>query len=794
MDFQKMLSDSMSHHSIITNETIIADGRLRRFHVQGDKTGSKDGFYALHCTDGVYSGMYGSWRVNNGEQINFCSKLKEDFTLEERKAHIESINKSKSLFEEEKKHRQNEAKVTAKRIWGESKPADVSHPYLIKKQIKAFRLRCDSDNRLIVPLYGIDNQLHSLQFISVDGDKRFLLGGAVTGNYFPIGNDKTPKDRIYIGEGVATCITIHEVTGCAVACAFNCGNLLPVAQIMRTKYPDAEVILAADNDIYTPNNPGLSKAKEAANAVNAKLIYPDFTNIDTSTRPTDFNDLMCLAGIEDVKKQLEVAIVKVETAGSLPKSLPDSATSVMPFDIEMLPKSISDYVIDVAERQQCPIDFVAVTALCALSAVLGRKILICPKQNDDWTITPNLWGAIIGRPSAMKSPAMKAALEPLKSIESDAAKQYELAKQDYETTKELLELGKASAKEEARKQLKAKKTEEAKATLTAANFIEPPPTRKRLIINDSTVEKFGELLNENPNGLLLVRDELSGWLSKLAKEEYQSDRAFYLECFDGNGHFIYDRIGRGTIDIKNTTLSIIGGIQPSKIIPLVRSAIKGTADDGLVQRLQLAVWPDDNKNWAWVDRAPNTEAKNNYHRVFESLNNLNPEAADGGQKCLRFTREAQVLFIQWMEENQKKARADEIHPALESCLLKLPKTVASIALLLQIVDDTQSVAVDDTAMIRALSWARYLITHAERLYNATNQDLVNAHLILERLNKLNDEFSVRDVLRKGWAGLSDLETIRGALEYLVDYKHLTVTVKSATSSGGRPTTYYRKTS
>jgi Protein of unknown function (DUF3987) len=100
------------------------------------------------------------------------------------------------------------------------------------------------------------------------------------------------------------------------------------------------------------------------------------------------------------------------------------------------------------------------------------------------------------------------------------------------------------------------------------------------------------LLNENPHGLLLVRDELAGFLAKMESEEYQSERAFYLEAFNGDGKYTYDRIGRGTIPIENCTLSIIGGIQPARIAPLVRGAATGISDDGLIQRLQLTVWPD----------------------------------------------------------------------------------------------------------------------------------------------------------------------------------------------------------
>jgi cytochrome bd-type quinol oxidase subunit 1 len=71
-------------------------------------------------------------------------------------------------------------------------------------------------------------------------------------------------------------------------------------------------------------------------------------------------------------------------------------------------------------------------------------------------------------------------------------------------------------------------------------------------------------------GLLLIRDELPGFLAKMESEEFQSDRAFYLEAFNGDGQFTYDRIGRGTVHIENCTLSIVGGVQPSRIAPLVR--------------------------------------------------------------------------------------------------------------------------------------------------------------------------------------------------------------------------------
>ncbi len=98
-----------------------------------------------------------------------------------------------------------------------------------------------------------------------------------------------------------------------------------------------------------------------------------------------------------------------------PIPLPNELPPVKAYDDELLPDALRDAVRDIAERQQCPPEFVAVTAICGLAGILGRKVCIKPKQSDNWSITPTQWGVIVGRPSAMKSPAMKAALEPVVS-------------------------------------------------------------------------------------------------------------------------------------------------------------------------------------------------------------------------------------------------------------------------------------------------------------------------------------------------------------------------------------------
>lgn len=468
-----------------------------------------------------------------------------------------------------------------------------------------------------------------------------------------------------------------------------------------------------------------------------------------------------------------------------PLPLPDGVPSVMSWDYDLLPDALRGFVRDVAERTQCPPDFVAVALVVALSAVVGRKFTIHPKQNDDWEVVANLWGCLIGRPSSMKSPALKQALRFLQSLEAAAREKHSEAMTEHKADSDILELQRKFAKDNARELLKEGKADAAKSSLTAYADDLTPPTPRRYIVNDTTVEKLGELLNQNPNGLLQLRDELSGWLAQMKDEDRAMDRAFYLECSEGNGQFTYDRIGRGTLHIESCCMSLVGGIQPSRIAPLVRGSISGESDDGLVQRLQLAVWPDDEHEWSLVDRRPEQAAWERVESVFKTLNELPNEP----RKALRFTQEAQKLFNEWYTEHMQQLRGGKLHPSLQSHLLKMPKTIAGLALLIELIGGGRD-AVGHLATARALDWADYLKSHAGRLYGtAINAPILGARLILDRRGRLPEPFTPREIRSKGWAGLDSTQAVNDALAIL--YEHLQVVrYEVADENGGRTSTKY----
>lgn len=471
-----------------------------------------------------------------------------------------------------------------------------------------------------------------------------------------------------------------------------------------------------------------------------------------------------------------------------PMPITTTLPKVARFSGELLPEALRRYVLDVSDRQQSPVDFVAVALLCGLAAVVGNKVRIRPKSHDDWTIVPNLWGAIVGPPSAMKSPAMDSALAPAFMIQDEIRTLWKERCAQLADDEMLADLESKQAKANAAKLYKAGDRDGALKLLKGAQGEEAPP-EPRLIVNDATVEKLGELLNENRNGLLLIRDELSGFLARMEDDECVAERSFYLEAFNGTGSFTFDRIGRGTVRIESCTVSMVGGVQPSRIIPLVRGAVTGTKNDGFLQRLQMTVWPDLSSSWKWVDRSPDIGARIEADRIFRDLRDL-PALPSGEPRIMRFSPDAQAAFRDWMETIQEEARSKALPSALESHILKMPKTVASLALIFDLIEGDGDDEVGDDAILRALGWADYLRSHANRLYAAGQTHAEEgARMIVDRRAQLPAMFTARDIHRKQWVGLSDREAVITAIDILMESHHCRQ--HEITHPGaGRPTSAY----
>lgn len=452
--------------------------------------------------------------------------------------------------------------------------------------------------------------------------------------------------------------------------------------------------------------------------------------------------------------------------------LPPQEVDVPELNESLIPEPLRAWVFDVVNRMQSSTEMLMAPVIVILSGLIGRRLAIKPKQKDDWKVVPNLWGGIIAPPSAMKTPVMSEALRPVRRLEAQDKDKYFQELKIYND------------------KCKADK-----------NYAGPEPIRRRRMTNDSTIEKLGEILNQNPNGMIVFRDELYGFLMNLEKSGRESDRQFYLESFNGDGTFTSDRIGRGTIDVEALCTSILGGIQPDRISSYFSETVKnGSGDDGFLSRFQVLVYPPRRKEWELIDRYPNKEARERAFAVFNRIDCI--DFLGHGFEIsqfediphTRFNAEAQDYFYKWLLELETRLRSGVIEsPAFEAHLTKYKKLMPSLALIFHVVDfcdpqnvDPKSNLVSGKATKMAVEWCEFLEAHAVKIYSdALRPQVTVAHALAKKIEggDLTDGMTVRALYRKEWSQLRDSKKVRQGLSLLEELHWIRVVEESPTGKG-----------
>ncbi len=479
-----------------------------------------------------------------------------------------------------------------------------------------------------------------------------------------------------------------------------------------------------------------------------------------------------------------------------PIPLPEDVSPAPELNENLIPAEWREWLTDISERMQCPLDYPTVAAIVAASALIGNKIRIRPKQHDIWQVTPNLWGAVVGLPSLLKSPAVNEGMFFFREIEKAEREKYEKSLLDAEFNKEF-----ADAKQsELKKQMRAKVADKEKLRTQFQELAVEVPKEKRLSTTDATIEKLGELFNENENGILQIRDELTGWFRGLDRPGREQDRAFYLECWDGAESSTVDRIGRGKIFVKNSTLSILGTIQPAMLLPYLRGSLDGYGDDGLIQRFQMLVYPNKPKTYQFIDRLPKGREK--ARNSFKALYELDPQTIEakqladefGGGYFVQFDDEAQEFFQTWLTELENALRSDTFDTAsLEAHVAKYRSLMPSLALIFHLLDCVSNRESNNVSLANArlaAAWCSYLQVHATRIYQiAVLSEFDIAREILKKIQSkdLQPEFTAREIYGKHWSKLSKPKEVQNGLDILVEYGYLSaVTI----NEGHRPKTVY----
>lgn len=300
-------ADALEAQGLQVKGAPVMDGEWHRVPVKGDKKGQNSGSYRAFL-DGVPNGQIVNFK-NGSEPVKWVA-TGAVLSADER-SRLEREAKAKRemrQMERGKLYRKTAGKAYG--IWSNAAEPDKGHPYLAAKGVAAYGLKVTPDNKLVMPLVDSGGFVWNIQTITGEGEKRFLKDGKKRGLMHVVDPEKKIAEagRIFIAEGYATTARIYEATGSPAVVALDAGNLSAVAGIIRKKYPQAELVIAADNDLHKDRNVGLEKAMGAAEEVGGKWIAPGFNAAEIEAGMTDFDDLGRSRGNEALAKAIEAGI------------------------------------------------------------------------------------------------------------------------------------------------------------------------------------------------------------------------------------------------------------------------------------------------------------------------------------------------------------------------------------------------------------------------------------------------------------------------------------------------------
>lgn len=299
----------------------ITDGCDGKLISAADDAKGQRSLYVSFRTDGdKASGRYYSCKLGHGE--GWFSRSKSKWTQAERDAWKARADADRKQAEAERLATQEAMAAEAARIWKSANKL-TAHPYLERKGIFINGLK-EHHGNIILPLKDTAGKIWGLQTITPDGGKynsfkldsgEWAKGSRKQGCYYAIAKADSTLSTLIICEGLATAITVHLATDLPCIMAVDAGNLRPVAEALRIKYPNALIIVAADNDEKDGSNKGVEAGQAAAHAVHGHALWPDKPG-------KDWDDVRQEHGLEAVKDKIMAAI----EASNLPPPAPPPPT------------------------------------------------------------------------------------------------------------------------------------------------------------------------------------------------------------------------------------------------------------------------------------------------------------------------------------------------------------------------------------------------------------------------------------------------------------------------------------
>lgn len=411
----------------------------------------------------------------------------------------------------------------------------------------------------------------------------------------------------------------------------------------------------------------------------------------------------------------------------------------------LLPKVIEEFAVVNARTMGADAGALAAAALTVCAAAIPDQVQVQVKRhNAGWKESPRIWVAIVGDPSAKKSPIINEASRPLKLIDARMFAEYREARQAYDGMDK------------------------------AQQAVTPMPKQARVRIEDTTIEAAQEVLRDSPNGVLCLQDELSGWFGSMDKYSggrgSAKDRAFWLQSFNG-GPYVVNRVGRGASMIENLSVCMLGGIQPDPIRRLAAEA----HDDGLLQRLfPIVVAPAS----VGVDE-PAPPVSSRYAALIERLHGMGRPKKGLGEFDLRFDDGAQAIRDGLeLEHHELQIAWETINKKLASHIGKLDGLFARLCVVWHCIEtegDRPGVDIPESVAKRVAEFMRrFLFPHAIAFYTgvlglSAARDMVEdlaSYILSANLSTLTARDAKRNIRALRNADDGDLKSAMDQLDAL----------------------------
>lgn len=460
--------------------------------------------------------------------------------------------------------------------------------------------------------------------------------------------------------------------------------------------------------------------------------------------PRDYSDADILKRLQDAERTCTrgEALHNGQARRAAPPSTPTPNTPppepFQPFPVDALPDRMRVFVESVAAATGTDAAFAALAALVVVAGCIGNRVAVLVKSG--WIEPAVLWGVLVGRSGTTKSPVLKLVTRALIDVFKAERRAFADAMKEYLREVERHNVRLAEWKKSQRDGPPADPPDEPER-----------PVERRLLVSDITVEKLGELLEQNPLGLLLVRDELAAWVGafdRYAAGGKGSDQPAWLSMYDAAPVTIDRKSGKANYFVERAAVSVLGSIQPGT---LARSFGTAEREAGLLARVLVAYPPD--RPALWTEAALPDDVAADWRSLLEALLALPPgvdEHGDPRPRLIPIGPEAMPLWIEWHDRHAREL-VDISNDDLAAHYAKLKGACVRIALLFACVEVAaggDAVAYISTdAIRRAIAVVEWFKGEARRVYailGETEEDRARRQLI-EWIERRGGAVTVREL-------------------------------------------------